>query len=141
MNVAPTWTRWAVAALAVPQLITGLWAVVNPDHWFRTFPGFGPLLVAAEPPFNAHLASDAGAGFLATGVVALLAAYWGDRRLVTVAGLALLAFALPHFLYHASHPAESLSDVTNVVNFVVLLIAAAIPAAIALSAFPRKESA
>ena len=44
------------------------------------FPGWDPRLVAAEPPFNEHLAGDAGAGFLATGAIVLLAAWWAERR-------------------------------------------------------------
>ena len=139
MNHTPLWTRWVLAALALPQIVTGLWAVIAPQHWFDSFPGFGPMLVAAEPPFNAHLASDAGSGFLATGVFAVLAAVWGDRRLVIAAAAGLLAFALPHFLYHALHPAESLSSATNTVNFVLLLVAAVVPAAVALTAYTRKE--
>lgn len=134
MNASPLWTRWVLAALAVPQLVTGLWAVVNPDHWFRSFPGFGPMLVAAEPPFNAHLASDAGSGFLATGVVSVLAALWGERRLVIAAGAGLLAFALPHFLFHATHPSDALSDLTNVVNTITLFAAVVLPLAIVVSA-------
>ncbi|MBJ8346534.1 hypothetical protein [Antrihabitans sp. YC2-6] len=127
---APEWSRWVLAGLAVPQLVTGTWAVVNPEHWYRSFPGFGPMLVAAEPPFNEHLASDAGSGFLATGVIALLAALWGERLIVAIAAAGLLAFAIPHFVFHAGHPAESLSDTVNWVNFFVLLAAVLVPLAI-----------
>jgi len=38
-----------------------------------------PRLVAAEPPYNAHLATDAGAGLLASGLVLLVAAWLSDR--------------------------------------------------------------
>ncbi len=61
--------RWGLAlALAPAQLVTGLWAVLAPLAWFDDFPGLGPSLIAADPPYNQHLATDAGAGFLATGV-------------------------------------------------------------------------
>jgi hypothetical protein len=115
---APSWVRLGVAVtLAGPQLLIGLWAVTAPDNWFRNFPGFDPRLVAAEPPYNQHLASDAGAGFLATGIVLLVAAIWGNRAAVLTALLAYAAFAVPHVLYHATNPAEALTgfeDVTNV---------------------------
>lgn len=127
---AVLWTRVLLAALAVPQLFTGLWAVVATESWYRSFPGFGPMLVAAEPPYNAHLAYDAGAGFVATGVFLLLAAWWGDRRVVLIAGISLLSFALPHVIYHLAHPSPGLSDPENVVNALVLAIAAVLPLAV-----------
>ena len=115
---APYWVRLGVAVtLAAPQLLIGLWAVTAPGNWFRNFPGFDPRLVAAEPPYNHHLASDAGAGFLATGVALLVASIWGNRAAVFTALLAYAAFTLPHVLYHATNPADVLTgfeDVTNV---------------------------
>jgi len=62
------------AAIGVPQVVIGLWALAAPKSWFDSFPGFAPRVVAAEPPYNEHLASDVGAGFLATGVVLVVAA-------------------------------------------------------------------
>jgi hypothetical protein len=115
---AAYWVRLGVAVtLAAPQLLIGLWAVTAPANWFRTFPGFDPRLVAAEPPYNDHLASDAGAGFLATGVVLLVAAIWGNRASLFTALLAYAAFTVPHVIYHATNPADALTgfeDVTNV---------------------------
>ena len=106
-SAVPDWSRAALGLLAVPQLLVGLWAVFNPRHFYDHFPGFGPLLVAAEPPFNAHLVSDAGAGS-ATGArhdrrVGGACARWSLSPGV-VDGL-----ALPHFAYHLFHPAELLS--------------------------------
>jgi hypothetical protein len=65
MTPVADWVRLGLVALAVPQVVTGTWALVDASHWFDHFPGFDPRLAAAEPPFNAHLATDAGAGFLA----------------------------------------------------------------------------
>ncbi|MBB3036787.1 hypothetical protein [Hoyosella altamirensis] len=137
---APMWTRIVLAVLAVPQLVTGLWAVINPRHWYDTFPGLGPLLVAAEPPFNAHLATDAGAGFLAVGVVAGVAALWGERRVVLVGGLGLAAFALPHFLYHAASPAPGLNATSNTVNVIILSIAALLPLAVVAASLKGRDT-
>src|SRR3954453_11961123 len=102
----PGWVRLGVAVtLAAPQLLVGVWAGTAPDNWFRNFPGFDPRLVAAEPPYNEHLVSDVGAGFLATGVVLLVAALWGNRPAIRIALLAFVAFTLPHAMYHSTHPA------------------------------------
>lgn len=136
---APGWTRIILAVLAVPQLLTGLWAVLSPRHWYDTFPGFGPLLVAADPPFNAHLASDAGAGFLATGLVAAIAAYRGDFRLVALGGVGLGVFALAHLMFHALNPAPGLSNAVNAVNIVVLGLAVLLPFAAAAAAMRSKQ--
>jgi hypothetical protein len=106
--------------LAVPQLVVGIWAIVAPRSWFDSFPGFGPRLVAAEPPYNQHLASDVGAGFLATGVALLVAVIWANRTGIQIALVAYVAFTLPHVLYHATHPAHALSGVDNVANSLAL---------------------
>lgn len=121
------WVRVGLVLLAVPQLVTGLWAVIDPRHWYENFPGFEPSLVAADPPFSAHLASDAGAGFVATGVVLLAAALWAGRGGVLLALLAYVAFAVPHFAYHLTHASDGLTSAENVVNNVTLAIAVVVP--------------
>lgn len=109
-----------LVTLAVPQLVTGAWAVLAPQDWYESFPGIDPRLVAAEPPFNTHLATDAGAGFLATGVALAVAAAWGRRSGVYLALLTYLAFAIPHFVYHAAHPAPGLTGAEDTRNVVLL---------------------
>jgi hypothetical protein len=109
-----------VVVLAVPQLITGVWAVTATRRWYDSFPGVDPRLVAAEPPYNAHLATDAGAGFLATGVALVLAAAWGRRSGVLVALAAYIAFSLPHTVFHWANPAPGLSGTEDVVNVIAL---------------------
>ncbi len=117
----PRWVRvGSIVTIAVPQLVTGAWAVLAPHHWFDHFPGIGPMLVAAEPPFNAHLASDAGAGFLAAGVAVAVAATLG-RRLLLLFALGIYAVGgVPHVLYHAMNLAPDLSDVENIVSVLTL---------------------
>lgn len=134
-----TWVRVLVIALAVPQLVTGLWAALSPRGWYDNFPGFGPMLVAADPPFNAHLASDAAAGFVATGVVLLLAAAWGEQRGIQLALAGLTAFAAIHLAYHAGHPAPGLTDTQNTLSTISLVIAAAIPVALLLATGRTKD--
>jgi hypothetical protein len=77
--------------------------------------------VAAEPPYNAHLATDAGAGLLASGVVLVAAAWLGDMRSVRLGLLAFAAFSVPHAAYHAFNPSPGLSSAEDVQNVVVLV--------------------
>ena len=129
---APRWVRvGSILAIATPQLVTGAWAVVAPHHWFDHFPGIGPQLVAAEPPYNAHLASDAGAGFLAAGLAVAVAALLG-RRILLIFALGLYATGVvPHVVYHTLNPAPGLSDSENIVS--VLMLASGLVAAIVLA--------
>lgn len=136
-----TWLRLTVTALAIPQLVTGLWAVIAPQHWYESFPGFGPMLVAADPPFNAHLSTDAGAGFVATGVVLVLAAAWGERRVVRLSLFGVLTFAVAHLYYHAFNPAPGLTGAENLASLVGLILAAAIPLALLWATRPDRKDA
>lgn len=51
-------------------------------------------------PYNEHLISDVGAGYLALGVMLAAAGIFLGRTLVRVALIAWLTFALPHFAFH-----------------------------------------
>ncbi len=135
----PRWVRvGAILAIAIPQIVTGAWAVVAPKHWFDNFPGIGPTLVAAEPPYNAHLASDAGAGFLAAGIAVAVAAILG-RQMLLVFALAIYAVgAVPHVLYHAINPAPALSNAENTVS--VMMLATGLAAAVVFVARTWKRS-
>lgn len=123
MTRQPTWLRVLMVLLAVPNVITGLWAVIDPQNWFDNFPGWAPRLVAAFPPFNEHLATDAGSGLLATGVVMGMAAVWPRREVVITAAVAFLAFALPHFLWHLLNPSDALASSEDTVNDITLAAA------------------
>ncbi len=117
----PRWVRVGlVVLLAAPQLIVGVWAVVAPRSWFDSFPGVGPALVAGDPPFNQHLASDVGAAFVATGAALLLAAYWGTRRPVQLALATFAVFTIPHVTFHTLNPAPGLSATADVANAALL---------------------
>jgi hypothetical protein len=117
----PRWVRVGIiVTLAIPQLVVGTWALLAPESWYESFPGFDPRLVAAEPPYNQHLVSDVGAGFFATGLGLLLAAVLANRVAVLVALATYAAFTLPHVIYHASHPADALSGAEDAANVLVL---------------------
>jgi len=104
------WVRVVLVLLAVPNIVAGIWAIVSPQSWFDKFPGWAPRLVAANPPYNEHLASDAGGGLLATGVAALLAFIWFRRDVLIVAMITYLCFAAPHLLFHLANPSDLLSS-------------------------------
>lgn len=137
----PGWVRLGAAVLAVPQLVTGGWAVLDAQHWYRNFPGFEPRLVAADGPFNAHLATDAGAGFLATGVVLVVAAVWGRRAAVGLALVTYLVFAAPHLVFHAANPADGLSSAEDARNVFTLAIGTALPLVLLWGSRVRRAAA
>ena len=125
----PLWVRIGLVALGIPNALAGLWAVLAPESWYDDFPGFDPRLVAAEPPYNAHLVTDAGAGLLASGFVLLAAAWLADRRSVCFGISAFLVFAVPHTLWHAMNESAGLSgaeDARNVGTLVFSVIAAVV---------------
>lgn len=121
----PTWVRLALVALGVPNALAGVWAVLSPQGWFDDFPGWDPRLVAADPPFNEHLATDAGAGLLASGVVVLAAAWIAWSVAVRLALIAYGAFAIPHAAWHTFNPSDLLTDAENVQSIGTVLFAAA----------------
>jgi hypothetical protein len=104
------WLRVVLALLAVIDLVTGLWAVLDPLGWYKEFPGFGQHWVAGDGPFNRHLALDAGAGFLAVAAALVVALVWARREVIQVALVALLGQDLPHFAFHlVHHPNQSVA--------------------------------
>lgn len=122
-----TWVRLGLVAVALPQLVTGLWAILDTRGWYDEFPGLGSSWVAADGPYNGHLATDAGAGFLAVSVGLLLAAAWGRRREATLALVVYLTMAVPHLGYHALNPADGLSDGDNAASIASLVVGVALP--------------
>lgn len=115
-----TATRAFAIALALPQTVIGVWAVVSPRGWYDNFPGLGPALAAAEPPFNAHLITDAGAGFLATGGLLLGVSLFGDPAAMRIAAIGYLLFCGPHLAWHAANPSARLDTFNDVLNVVLI---------------------
>jgi len=95
--------RIVAALVALPQLVTGIWAVAAPKNWYNEFPGVGPHLVSAIPPFNDHLATDAGAGLLATALALLIAAWWGNVAGLRIALAGFVIFGALHTFFHVTH--------------------------------------
>jgi AhpD family alkylhydroperoxidase len=95
-----TTVRVLLLLIGLPQLAIGLWALISPSGWYDTFPGAGNHWLPAYGPFNEHFAVDIGSTFVALGLALVIAAVWLDRRVVQLALVAYLAYALPHFIYH-----------------------------------------
>ena len=130
----PTAARLGLIVLGLPQLAIGGWAIASPRGWFDTFPGGGQHWLPAYGAFDAHLATDVGAGFVAIGAFLLLAAVWLERRLVQAAVIAYLAYAIPHFVFHLAND-DVLAAGAHAVNDVVLGLGVAL--AIALLGLTR----
>ena len=131
--------RLILLVLGVPNVVAGAWAVLAPVDWYEDFPGWSPRLVSALPPFNEHLVSDSGSGLLATGLLALMAAWRLRRDVTVVATLGYLAFALPHAVFHLRHPAADLSTGANVANTAVLWFAVLLAIVVLVADIRQKE--
>ncbi|WP_280267921.1 hypothetical protein [Nocardia wallacei] len=135
--------RWLITnvslwILAVQGVIVGLWAVLAPAAWYRSFPGLGLNWVAADGPYNHHLSGDVGAFFLALAAVTGAALYYGDSLLARAAGLGWLVFGVPHLIYHIAHQPAEMSTGNFIFSLVASLLLPVLGAAI-LFASPRER--
>jgi hypothetical protein len=138
-RVAPGW-RILLAIIGGLDVGTGGWALIDPQGWWDKFPGFGHHWVSGQGgAFNEHLASDAGAGFLAVGVLLVVAAVLGTPLAVRLAALALLAHALPHFIFHVANSPEHLAKGDRAAGTYGLLAEAVIGAITLMGANPRRR--
>jgi hypothetical protein len=127
-DVDRRWTavRAGLALLGAGQGSTALFALLAPRSFFGNFPGLGAHWVAAFAPYNEHLVRDYGASFLAVSVLALFAAWRGDRILVrTALGIWLVA-AVPHLIFHAVH-ADRPSGASGVASLATLSLNVVLP--------------
>lgn len=121
----PALARVILVALGAVQAIDGLYATITPRGFYDDFPA-GRGWVAAYPAYSEHLVRDVGAGFLATGVLLLVAAVWLERRLLLAALVSWLLFAVPHTGYHLLH-LGALGTGDAVANVVGLAATVALP--------------
>ena len=97
-------TRIALAILAAIELVVGAWNQFWPESFYANFP-----TVDLTPPFSEHYARDFGGATLGIAVVLIAALIVPRPILVIVAGAAYTVFAIPHFVFHATH----LDDATS----------------------------
>ncbi len=128
--------RLGLVVLALASLYTGLWAVIDPHGWYLGYPGLGHHWTDAYGPYNHHLASDVGAGFLAIGVGTGYAAIRLTRPAARTALVAFLAFSIPHLIYHLTHQEHALTGGDRYASLAALAIAVALP--IVLLAMTRR---
>jgi hypothetical protein len=95
-----TLVRAGLGILAFVQGVLAVWALVAPRSFYDGFPGAGRSWVSPLGPYDEHLVRDVGALSLALTVVLVVAFVWPDRRLVLVAGLAYVAWSVPHVAFH-----------------------------------------
>jgi hypothetical protein len=126
----PRAIRVLLAYAAIGALTVGAWAMLAPRSFYDSFPGAGHSWVSADGPYNEHLVRDVGELNLALLVVVVAAILWMGRPLILTAAAALIAYYLPHFMYHAAHTdlysrsdaiAELVSLASNVVVGVVII--------------------
>jgi hypothetical protein len=110
--------RAALILLAVAGLYQGLWAQLDPRSFFEEFPG-GESWIAANGPYNEHLARDVGGLVNGLAVVAIIAAWTLSKPLLTATAAGWLVYALPHLGYHLAEP---LND-AGMQSFNVLVLA------------------
>jgi hypothetical protein len=105
----PTWVmRTGLVLLALPSAVIAAWGLLAPHGFYTDFPGAGRHWVSALPPYNEHLVTDYGSGFLALSVLVALAREGAARAvrpllpyMNRIAGLLLLASGGYLFYYWA----------------------------------------
>lgn len=96
------WLRSGLLLVAATTLGGGLWALPFPHSFYGDSPFPGWDWISTLGPYNEHLVRDYGAMNLVLGVLLVSAALFLERRLTQVALLTYLAFATPHFVFHAA---------------------------------------
>lgn len=121
-----TGVRANLVLLGVGQGFAAVWALIAPRSFFDDFPIPGAHWVSALPPFNEHLVRDYGASFLAISVLAFIAAWLADLRLIRVTLVVWTIAALPHLIFHLAHSDEPAGG-RGVASLVTLALNAAVP--------------
>ncbi len=100
--------------------------MVVPHAFYRDFPLPGHPWIAELGADNPHLAFDYGAASLALVFVLVAAALLLELRLVQVALLAWMMWAVPHLVYHAA-TFDRLPTVDSTINLITLASVVALP--------------
>jgi hypothetical protein len=108
------------------QLVTGVWPLLWPRHFYDTFPLPGHPWQAWQPAYNEHLIRDFGALNLVLALLFGVSAYTMDRLLTRTTLVAYLIFSVPHLIFHLNH-LEGMPTVDAVAQVVSLSIGVAGP--------------
>lgn len=131
--------RFGLALLAIPNLITALWALVIPNSWYEDFPGRGLGWVSAFGAYNEHFIQDIGGAYLGFGALLLYAAVRPTRSLVRGATIGYLLFAGPHLAIHL-FVRENLSTAGYLGTIAPLIVSVALAAWVAWRASSLEDS-
>jgi hypothetical protein len=118
--------RIALIYLTITIGFVAVWILAAPKGFYDNFPGGSSHWVSALPPYNEHLERDFGAASLGLAVLAALAAYWMEKRVVQAAALTVLAAGLPHLIYHLT-TTEHYSTGDNVASLIGLALDVVLP--------------
>lgn len=123
------WTRGLIILLAVAEAILGFWAQFAPMSFFEDgpIPGANTGWVALFPPYNEHLVRDYGGMNLALVVVLVVAAVKLTPLWVRTSMGALLAFSVPHTVFHIIHlehfsRSAAIGQTTSLVVTVLIMV-------------------
>ena len=122
--------RAGLVILALVEVGLGAWTQFFPESFYGDFP-----TVSLTPPFSEHLMRDFGGATLGLAVALAAAAWWLERRLVCVALIAYLVFAVPHFAFHLAHLHDGSSS--DAAFLVVSLGGSVLLPAVLLALVPR----
>lgn len=92
--------RSGLLILAVPDAIVGVWGLVAPGSFYRSFPPGDGDWVKALGLYDEHLVTDFAGALLALAVMLALAAAILERRVVQVVLVGVFVEGLAHFVYH-----------------------------------------
>lgn len=126
--------RVGVWFLTFVEVVVGLVATLAP----RAFYDYVPW-VNLMPPFSEHLMRDYGAMNLALALVFIVAATTMERRLVRLALVAYLLFAIPHLIFHVMH-LENFTTVAAVAQTTLLTLAVLLPVALLILTRQRRNA-
>jgi hypothetical protein len=126
--------RVGVWFLTFVEVVVGLVATLAP----RAFYDYVPW-VNLMPPFSEHLMRDYGAMNLALALVVIVAATTMERRLVRLALVAYLLFAIPHLIFHVMH-LENFTTVAAVAQTTLLTLAVLLPVALLILTRQRRNA-
>ncbi|HSD24029.1 MAG TPA: hypothetical protein VLB79_06840 [Solirubrobacterales bacterium] len=118
--------RIALLYLAITAGVLAIWILVAPRSFYDNFPAGSVHWVDALPPYNEHLERDFGAASLGLALLAGLAAYWMDRRVIQAAAATWIAAGLPHLIYHLT-TTERYSTADNIASMIGLTLEVALP--------------
>lgn len=103
LRSAPESAGWCCWCLAASASYVGVWALLAPASFFRSFPGGGQAWVRTDGLYNEHLVRDVGALYLALLAVTCAGLLRPETDRARMAGVAWLLFGVPHLAYHAEH--------------------------------------